>query len=277
MILISDADARRLLSLHARGDSPIRFSADLGRTTSEWVHCPDGWQHGETLLTLHNLQQAADSNERIFGTIGGGFQALELRHPGYIKLSPTAAGIPTIMRDGIQMHRTVNIDPGEDTRRKTKGVVKPGMRVFDTCTGLGYTAIEAARIGARFVLSVERDYRSHQLMRWNPWSADFFSNPRIHPITGDSSEIAACLPDGCFDAIVHDPPRFALAGELYSGVFYRDLYRLLRRNGQLFHYVGKPDSASGKRVTDGVLRRLRDAGFQVKTAEERFGVLAKKG
>jgi hypothetical protein len=52
-----------------------------------------------------------------------------------------------------------------------------------------------------------------------------------------------------------------LAGQLYSGAFYRELLRVLRPGGRLFHYIGRPDSGYGARTGAGVIRRLRDAGF----------------
>lgn len=36
------------------------------------------------------------------------------------------------------------------------------------------------------------------------------------------------LPDAAFDAALHDPPRFGIAGELYSQVFYDQLARVLK-------------------------------------------------
>ena len=44
------------------------------------------------------------------------------------------------------------------------------------------------------------------------------------------------------DAILHDPPRFGIAGELYSqGFYYEQLARILKRRGRLFHYTGSPN------------------------------------
>ena len=72
-------------------------------------------------------------------------------------------------------------------------------------------------------------------------------------------------------------PMFNLAGELYSGAFYGQLFRVLDRRGRVFHYIGNPDSPSGSRVTRGVVRRLHDAGFtQVRHRPEAFGVVAQK-
>ena len=69
---------------------------------------------------------------------------------------------------------------------------------------------------------------------------------------------------GEFDAIVHDPPRFSLAGELYSLKFYRRLNKALRLGGRLVHYVGQPGVVKGRAIWRGVMRRLREAGFDVR-------------
>jgi hypothetical protein len=85
----------------------------------------------------------------------------------------------------------------------------------------------------------------------------------------------ATLPSGSFDAILHDPPRFGIAGELYSQVFYDDLARVLKRNGKLFHYTGTPNKlTSGRDVPNEVTKRLRNAGFDAKLNGD--GVLAVK-
>ncbi len=77
--------------------------------------------------------------------------------------------------------------------------------------------------------------------------------------------------------VIHDPPMFKLAGHLYSQAFYQGLYRVLKRNGRLFHYVGDPDSRSGRNITRGVMKRLGEAGFSRVTGRPRaFGVVAVK-
>ena len=77
------------------------------------------------------------------------------------------------------------------------------------------------------------------------------------------------------DAILHDPPRFGLAGELYSQAFYGHLARVLRRKGMLFHYTGAPNRASrGRDMAGEVAKRLRTAGFAARSSGD--GVLAAK-
>ena len=72
----------------------------------------------------------------------------------------------------------------------------------------------------------------------------------------------AQLPDQSVDAVLHDPPRFGTAGELYSQAFYDHLARVLKRRGRLFHYTGTPNKlTTGRDVPNEVAKRLRQAGF----------------
>ena len=75
------------------------------------------------------------------------------------------------------------------------------------------------------------------------------------------------------DAILHDPPRFGIAGELYSQAFYDQVARVLKRKGRLFHYTGSPNKlTSGRDVPAEVMKRLRRAGFAAELNGD--GVLA---
>jgi hypothetical protein len=67
------------------------------------------------------------------------------------------------------------------------------------------------------------------------------------------------------------------AGHVYSRDFYQELYRVLRRRGRIFHYIGNPDSPFGRSVTQGVVRQLKEASFtHVEPAPRAFGVMASK-
>lgn len=95
------------------------------------------------------------------------------------------------------------------------------------------------------------------MARLNPWSQELFNNPKITQLMGDAYEVVPTFEDESFGRIIHDPPTFSLAGDLYSGVFYRELYRILKRGGRL----GDPNSKASGGVTRGALRRLQEAGF----------------
>jgi len=181
---------------------------------------------------------------------------------------------PTLEINGIHMHRIEGIDPLSDAYIKVKSV-GPLINgyVLDIGTGLGYTAITAMRLGAREVISVEIDENVLDIATFNPWSREL-ANVRI--ILGDITKVIQEFNDNTFTHIIHDPPRFELAGELYSYDFYRELYRVLKPGGRLFHYVGKPKQRRAN-IIKGVKERLRRAGFtRVMWVEKTLGFKAIK-
>jgi len=190
-------------------------------------------------------------------------------------LMPTS-GAPTLLISGIPMHRIKGVDPHRDTLNKVRAVSPIAGRVLDTCTGLGYTAIEAAK-KAEQVVTIELDPMVLEVAGLNPWSRALFEDPRIEQWVGDAFDAAQDLEDASFSLILHDPPMFNLAGDLYSAEFYGRLYRLLKHRGRMFHYVGDLDSKSGRNVARGVTRRLQQVGFtKVVRKPEAFGVVAYK-
>ena len=115
------------------------------------------------------------------------------------------------------------------------------------------------------------------LVTIRPWSRELFTDPKIRQLVGDSYEPVPEFPAESFSRIIHDPPVFGLAGELYSGVYYRELFRLLRRGGKLFHYIGDLESKGCGGVACGAICRLQEAGFtRIERRPEAFGVVATK-
>jgi hypothetical protein len=155
--------------------------------------------------------------------------------------------------------------------------VRKGDKVLDCCSGLGYAAIAAHRLGASEVLTIELSHEVMGLRAQNPWSSDL-GNDGIEQRQGSSFELIKTMPSISFDSVIHDPPRFSLAGELYSEEFYREICRVLRPGGRLFHYTGNPHVVKkGSSFVDGVIRRLKAAGFKnVVKVEHLMGVSAQK-
>jgi hypothetical protein len=175
---------------------------------------------------------------------------------------------------GLSMHRIKGTEPWADSQTKAQAVAPLSGRTLDTTSGLGYTAILAARTATE-VVTVELDPTGLEIACGNPWSHELFDRPNIQRIIGDAFEVAAEQPAASFDCIIHDPPYLSLAGELCSEEMYRRLLRVLRKGGRLFHYIGDPQSASGGRTTAGVMRRLAAAGFQhITRRPDAFGVTA---
>jgi len=272
--LLSSEGARIILGI---GESAgIEISLDLNISAVEVSVSDKGLAlPGGRIVERSELEEIAGKKKRIYSLKPDGSEPLEIAGEHYYKLSPTA-GAPTLEIDGIQMHRTSGIDPFEDARQKTEGTVRPGNQVLDTCGGLGYTAIWSARLGASKVVSVEICPEVRELRKRNPWSADLYQKP-IELANADMFEYIRTFEDASFDSVIHDPPRFSLAGELYGSAFYEQICRILKPGGLLFHYTGTPYSRRGERDFPGeVSRRLAAAGLRARREPDKLGVSARK-
>lgn len=187
-----------------------------------------------------------------------------------IKLVPTQWGTPTFEIDGIKMLPTSKESPLDDARRKVALVQPRGKVLLDTCGGLGYFAACCLDAGVARIQSYEKNDDVLWLRTLNPWSPDPEapgSIDRLRLIHADVSDAILGMPEACIDAVLHDPPRFGIAGELYSQAFYDQLARVLRRGGRLFHYTGSPNKlTSGRDVAREVQKRLEKAGFKAELA-----------
>ena len=278
-IILSYLQIKPILEAKQNGLSSIEVSPDLGLTTVMVTMMPEGvlFPNGAR-LSWQSIEKINKSTVNCFLVEKDNVRPIQVFSETtnrVCSLMPTQKA-PSMLIAGFVMHRIKDIDPYADTLRKIAAISPVVGRVLDTATGLGYTAIEAART-AEQVLTIELDPGAQEMARLNPWSRALFENPRIQQVMGDACEVVQTFEDQSFARIIHDPPTFSLAGELYSGEFYRQLFRVLKRGGRLFHYVGDPNSKASGGVTKGVLRRLQEAGFaRVVRRPEAFGVVAYK-
>ena len=278
IIVVSHFQARPLIEARERGSDVAQTSLDLGREETQVRLETDGVRMGAGIVSWPVIEEIAKSDTACFAIEDGEARKIQTfsEETGRVYTLYPTMGAPTMLVSGVPMHRIKGIDPLEDTRRKLLTIAPVTGRVLDTATGLGYTATAAAKT-ASSVLTVELDQAAQSMARANPWSQDLFENEGIERRIGDSFEVVQELADASFDRIIHDPPTFSLAGELYSLAFYRELQRVTAPGGRLFHYVGDPESHSGARVTRGVLRRLEEAGFRdLRRRPEAFGVSASR-
>ncbi|HEY7091702.1 MAG TPA: methyltransferase domain-containing protein [Ktedonobacterales bacterium] len=278
-VTLSHYQARESLAARQAGANSVTVSPDLGLTSVTVTLDADSmvFPTGERLpwAEVERIQRAANV---CFQIIDG--KAVEIRRfsdvTGWTRALMPTGGAPTTLVAGLPMHRIKDIDPWADSQTKMTTLAPVSGRILDTATGLGYTAILAART-AEEVVTIELDPAALEIAAMNPWSRELFTRPNIRQLTGGATEILPTLEDSSFTRILHDPPMITIAGDLYGEAFYRELWRVLQRGGHLFHYIGDPQSASGRRTTAGVIRRLQSAGFtRVTRRPEAFGVLAQK-
>jgi predicted methyltransferase len=127
--------------------------------------------------------------------------------------------------------------------------------------------------GAAHIASFEKNPDVIWLRGLNPWSPP--PQERLALTQGDILRHIEQMPAACHDAALHDPPRFGIAGDLYSRSFYDQLFRVLKPRARLFHYTGSPNKLTSKRdVPSEVLGRLEHAGFMARINGD--GILAFK-
>jgi predicted methyltransferase len=271
------AIAREILAALDRGEDHIDISVDLNLSRSTFALGADALiLDADNRLSRAQLQRIAGKEGRIFTLEDGELAVLEIRDDGYYKLVPTDQA-PLLEISGVKMHISKGINPFESAGQMAAQVVKKGDRVLDTCSGLGYAAAAALKLGAREVVSVECSSTVMALRQKNPWSQGIFG-ANINLVHADIDSYIRELAAESFGSVIHDPPRISLAGELYGERFYRELYRVLKRRGALFHYTGNPHVVKrGTSFVDQAAQRLRTAGFtKVVKVAELMGVTAYK-
>lgn len=280
-IVLSHFQIAPLLDAHQQNEPTCTVSPDLGLSVvTAQIGAEGAIFPGGERLAWADAVSISDNPNACYTLDDDGpakIQAFSDVTDRYCSLMPTSPQTPpTLLLAGFPMHRIKDTDPHRDTLTKIRAVAPVVGPVLDTTSGLGYTAIQAAQT-ADSVITIELDPAVVAVARLNPWSRGLFENARIRQIVGDSFEVITEFEDGAFSRILHDPPTFALAGDLYSGEFYRELHRVLRRGGRLFHYIGDLQSAHGQRISRGVVRRLQEAGFQqVRPYPAAFGVTAQR-
>jgi hypothetical protein len=278
-MILSYFQAQDLIKARREQQATVTVSPDLGLTVvevqleDEGVRFPvDRWVAWEDLETIQSYETGCFYWEK--GELQR-IKAFSETTNRALSLMPTE-GAPTLLVGGFPMHRIKDIDPHQDTLLKIETIAPLVGRVLDTATGLGYTAIEAAKT-AELVVTIELDPFVLEIARLNPWSRGLLDNPRIEQRIGDAFELIRAFQSESFDRILHDPPTFSLAGELYSESFYHELFRVLAPGGRMFHYIGDLKSRSGRRVARGAIQRLKGVGFKrIQRRNEAFGLVAKK-
>src|SRR5581483_9807232 len=173
-IILSYIQAGPLLAARRQGLATIDISPDLGRSTISATLTDEGvvFPGGERLdwLSIEKMRKSEVNCYLVEDNTLRPVQVFSEYTNRMCSLLPTK-GAPSMLIAGFVMHRIKDTDPMQDTRSKIAAIAPMSGRVLDTATGLGYTAIEAAR-SADDVVTIELDPGAQAMARLNPWSRE---------------------------------------------------------------------------------------------------------
>ena len=277
-MIISSEQAQQLLESNKKGLKNIEVSLDLNLSKSkiiienDFFIFPDNQKLEESQLKKPIKDDASCFLIKDDSLIK--MQLFSEQTNKFYKLVPTKDA-PTIEISGIRMHVTKEMTPMEDTKKKIESVMPIRGIVLDTCMGLGYTAILASKY-ADFIFTCEKDENVLEIAQLNPWTKELFGNKKINILNASIFNQIKVFKNNMFDAVIHDPPRLSLATELYSLEFYKQIFRVLKKDGKLYHYTGNPGSKFRKiNLAGNVSKRLKQAGFK-DIEKAHYGLTAKK-
>src|SRR3989338_5366185 len=277
-MIITFFQALQLLEANKKGLKEAEISLDLSKTLSKIkIQGNKFIFHDNQKLEESQLKKPIKYDTSCFLIKDNSLAKLQLfsdETNKFYKLVPTKDA-PTMEISGIRMHVTKEMSPVDDTKKKIESISPINGIVLDTCMGLGYTAIAASK-QAEFVMTCEKDENVIEIAKHNPWSQELFDNKKISIIKIDILKEINSFKSSMFDAVIHDPPRLNLASELYSFDFYKQIYRVLKNNGKLYHYTGSPGSRNRNvNLAGNVSKRLKKAGFRniqkARSEERRVG------
>jgi predicted methyltransferase len=237
----------------------VRISLDLGRSQTDVVLGGGFAKIGDDSIELKDFDGLKE--DACYAIEDGMLKQIAFFSDDtslYYKLVPTKDW-PTVTFSSTPMHRFTHISPKRNAELMIRELSPVRGFVLDTCCGLGYTAILSSKSAE--VITYEKDHNVLRIASYNPYSRELFENGRITLSKKDVSASICIHQDNSFDRIIHDPPTFKYAGELYSLAFYKELCRVLKPKGILYHYTPSPGKTHGRKFHAGILGRLKSAGL----------------
>jgi uncharacterized protein len=230
----------------------VKISLDLGLTTDELV-----LDHG--LVIAPNGDElsmpALKKSEKVcFFLQDGEFKRIRFQgdETGMIYELVETAGRPMLKVSATPFHKWDFI--------KRIEADKPKGMVLDAGTGLGYTAIAAAK-SAKKVVTVENDPHVLQVQELNPWSHALIA-PNIEKVHEDITLHVRTFKNGTFDTIILDGGTPRSSGNFFSQEHYNQIRRVLKPRGTLYHYLPDHGVQRGRDFPAEVIARIKKAGFK---------------
>ena len=169
---------------------------------------------------------------------------------------------PILEIDGIRMHVFYLKSPFK-YGRYVANIVRNGTYYLETCFGQGYIS----RLIDKPLVSYEKSKAVLELAKLNPWSQDALNKHKVH------NKSIWDLEEEGFDRIIHDPPSFRTAQDLYSQSFYKLLYERSKPGTIFYHYTGEPNKRKRFNIMSHVIKNAEKAGWRLLRKDDKVKAL----
>ena len=251
MIPVISTDTLRVIARAIQEEEKeIAISLDLGLTTTKITVTNQGIIYNNKIIAIKTPRE---KEKNCYYINKDRLEKIQFFADNKLyQLIPTSYR-PIMKIAGNPMHKQPFIERIE--REKLKG------KILDAGTGLGYTAIAAAKT-AKEVITLERDQNVIELAKLNPYSQELFKNETIKQLKGDIVKKIITWKDHTFDAIILDGGTPRSSGDFFSLKNYEQAYRVLKNKKKLFHYVPSHHEKQGRDFIAETITRLKKAGFK---------------
>jgi len=259
--ILTFVGAKQILSSQKLGHSFALVSLDLGKSTEKVYLEKEGAVIREQKVAFLELKRVKENT--LYTIEGSSLKSIDFFSQDtniFYKLTPTKDW-PTLTFSSVPMHRFKTISPKLSAELMVREISPITGVVLDTCCGLGYTSILESKT-AEGVVVFEKDENVLRLAEYNPYSEELFTNKKIKLKQESVLEGIKLLKKDSFDRILHDPPTVSFGKELYSKEFYKELFRVLKPKGIIYHYCPNPGKTKGTEFFPSIIKHLKEVGFR---------------
>lgn len=251
MPIVSSDELVKINEAIKRGFREIETSLDLGMSKIKVKLGKEGFYVEDQLVKIGKIKDDEKSCYLINNGKLEKAQYFSDKTNSVYKLIPTSDK-PILKISGTSMHKMEFVE--RIRKDKLRG------KILDSGTGLGYTAISSAKT-ADEVITIEKDENVIEMAKLNPYSRELFENKRIIQRIGDLTEEILEFDDEEFRYAILDGGIVSSSGNFFSLENYKEVIRVLKRNGALYHYLPRPQTKHGRNFISEVGARLKKAGF----------------
>ena len=257
--IASSNELRKINYAIKKGKKEIDISLDLGKTLSKIQLNKD-----EIILpdkTKVKPDKIKDKDKNCYIIKNNKFIKLQFfskETDKLYKLIPTSFR-PILKISATSMHKMPFIE-------KIKKLKLNG-KILDSGTGLGYTAIAASQ-HAKQVITIEWDPNVIEIAKLNPYSLEIYEKKNIKQINADFTKEVKKFKTNEFDNIILDAGTVHQSGDFFSTNNYKEVYRVLKPNGKLFHYLPQSGIMRGRDYIGEIIKRLKTLDFKNITRDD---------